>query len=178
MNTRKMTLIGIGVAINIVFAFIALTWKLPIYGDSVGTLLVAFLLGPKFGILTGLCASMISGALFDVYAFAFMPAQIATGFFAGLMYKKGWITSKKQPLGVFVIALPTALLSAVIAAFVFGGITSAGSSYIVQMLKTIGFNDVASVFVIQILTDYLDEYVGTLLVLLGLKAIPAKFKII
>ena len=46
-NVKTMTLISLGIAINIVGAFIALGLKLPIYLDSIGTIMIAAILGPK-----------------------------------------------------------------------------------------------------------------------------------
>ena len=66
MNVKKLTLMGVGVALNVVGAFIAVTLKLPIYMDSIGTILISCLLGPKLGVLTGLCGSIVSGITFDI----------------------------------------------------------------------------------------------------------------
>ena len=93
-NIRKLTLMGFGVALNIVGAFIALQLKLPIYLDSIGTILIACLLGPKYAVLTGLSGSLISGITFDIYSLYFAPVQIFTGFFAGYFYEKGFMKGK------------------------------------------------------------------------------------
>ncbi|OON95337.1 MAG: ECF transporter S component [Epulopiscium sp. Nele67-Bin005] len=169
MKTNKLVLIAFGIALNIVGGFVAVQFKLPIYLDSIGTLFIACLFGSKYGIITGMLGSITSGILFDIYSLYFSPVQIATGFFGGYAYKKGLLRGKKQPLGVFLCAVPTALLSAIIASYLFGGVTSAGSSYIVQILRAMGFPDVASVFVIQVFTDYADKYLA---VLFALSAIP------
>lgn len=176
VDVRKITLMGFGIALNVVGAFLALTLRLPIYLDSIGTVLVACLLGPKYAVLTGLGGSMVSGITFDVYSFYFAPVQISTGLLAGLMYQKGYLRGKKIPFGVLVFALPTAILSAIISAGVFGGITSSGSTYIVQLLRSFGVSDVMSVFMIQVFTDYLDEYVAVMLVMAISAVLPSYFK--
>ena len=99
-----------------------------------------------------------------------------SGFFAGMMYQKGFLHGKKTPLGVFLFTLPTSIISAFIAAKLFGGVTSSGSSYIVQMLRVIGMPDVFSVFITQVVTDYIDKYVAVIFVLAAVKAIPYSFK--
>lgn len=175
-QTRNLTLMGLGVTLNIVGAFIALQLRLPIYLDSIGTILVACLLGPKYAILTGLCGSVVSGITFDIYSLYFAPVQIATGLFAGMMYQKGFLKGKKTPVGVLLFTLPTSLISAVIAAFLFGGVTSSGSSYVVQILMQLGMPDVMSVFATQVMTDYMDKFIAVVLVAVGVAALPYSMK--
>lgn len=177
MNTRNLTLMAMGISLNIIGALIALTLRLPIYLDSIGTILVACLLGPKFAVMTGVCGSLISGMTFDSYSLYFAPVQISTGLLAGLMYEKGFLSGKKTPFGVFIFTLPTSIISAVIAAFLFGGVTSSGSSYIVQILSHFNVPMVVSVFITQVCTDYADKFLAVVLVALGIAALPKSYKL-
>lgn len=177
VNVRHISLVGLGIALNIIGAFIALTLKLPIYLDSIGTIMIACILGPKYAVITGVCGSLISGMTFDIYSIYFAPVQISTGLLAGMMYRKGLLTGKKTALGVLIFTIPTSIISAIISAFLFGGVTSSGSSYIVQILRTVGMSDVASVFVIQIFTDYADKFMAVSLVGLGVNALPKSTKL-
>ena len=54
----------------------------------------------------------------------------------------------------------------------FGGVTSSGSSYIVQILSVIGIPNVVSVFITQVCTDYADKFIAVILVAMGVKALP------
>ena len=175
-DVRILTLVGLGITLNVVGAFIALQLRLPIYMDSIGTLLIACLLGPKYAIMTGLGGSLVSGMTFDMYSLYFAPVQISTGCLAGIMYQKGFLKGKKTPLGVLAFAVPTACVSACVSAMVFGGITSSGSSYLVQILSAFQIPRVVSVFIVQIFTDYMDKYVGVLLVCAGIKVLPPRMK--
>ncbi|WP_434796523.1 ECF transporter S component [Terrisporobacter vanillatitrophus] len=177
MNTRNLTLMAMGISLNIIGALIALTLRLPIYLDSIGTILVACLLGPKFAVMTGVCGSLISGMTFDSYSLYFAPVQISTGLLAGLMYEKGFLSGKKTPFGVFIFTLPTSIISAVIAAFLFGGVTSSGSSYIVQILSHFNVPMIVSVFITQVCTDYADKFLAVVLVALGIAALPKSYKL-
>lgn len=177
IDTKKITLMSMGIALNIIGALTALTLKLPIYVDSVGTIFVACLLGPKYAVMTGVCGSLVSGMTFDVYSLYFAPVQISTGLLAGLMYKKGFLKGKKTPLGVFIFTLPTSLISATIAAYIFGGVTSSGSSYIVQILSYFNVPMVVGVFATQVCTDYLDKLLAVILVGLVVGAMPSNYKL-
>ena len=70
-STRVIALIPVAIAINIVLgATVQQALKLPIYLDSIGTILVGVLAGPAAGLVTGALANLIWGYL--------LPAPIGT----------------------------------------------------------------------------------------------------
>src|SRR5688500_10891422 len=59
-STRVIVLMPVAIAINIVLGYIVQTvLKLPIYLDSIGTILVGVLAGPLAGLLTGVLTNLI-----------------------------------------------------------------------------------------------------------------------
>ncbi len=66
-STRTLVLIPIAIVINIVIGELTVRLKLPIYLDSIGTVLVGAIAGPWAGALTGALANLIWG-LFNPYA--------------------------------------------------------------------------------------------------------------
>ncbi len=177
INIRNLTLVSMGIALNVIGALVALGLRLPIYLDSIGTILIACLLGPKYAVMTGVCGSLVSGITFDPYSIYFAPVQISTGLLAGIMYNKGFLKGKKTPLGVFIFTLPTSIISACIAAFLFGGVTSSGSSYIVQILSHFNVPMVVGVFATQVITDYADKFIAVIIVTLVVSAMPKNYKL-
>ncbi|MGL5245868.1 MAG: ECF transporter S component [Sarcina sp.] len=177
-NTKnlKITLVGIGIALNIIGAFIALSFRLPIYIDSLGTIMVSFLLGPLWGVLTGVLGSITSGITFDVYSLYFAPVQIFTGLISGIFYYKGFMRGKRVFISVFIITIFVSFVGAIITAFVFGGLTSSGSSYILITLNNLGVNPVLSAFIIQFITDYADKLVACMLMISVVRRIPLSIK--
>lgn len=172
----KISIVALGIALNIVGAFIALNLRLPIYLDSIGTILASAVLGPVYGVITGLCGSLVSGVTFDIYSIYFAPVQIFTGLLSGIMFKKGFMKGFKMPVGVFIVTIFASTVGAVIAAYLFDGVTSSGSSYIVAVLSNLGVNKVISVFVVQFLTDYCDKFVAVALVLPVTLALPQSLR--
>ena len=176
-NTFKITIMSIAVVINIVGAFIATTLKLPIFIDTIGTFLSAFLFGPVGGMLTGMVTSLINGLTFDPYSLYFIPVQAIIGLMAGICYKKNLFKGKFLILGIIITTVMGSIVASLISACVFGGITSSGTSFIVMYLKEAGVNIVTSVFSTQILFDLIDKGITVLLVLTILKALPANIKV-
>lgn len=101
-DTRTIVLIPIAIAINIVLGqTVAAALKIPIYLDSIGTILVGVLAGPIPGLVTGLLANLIWTYVLpapfhsDIAApFAIVAAEI--GFFAGVFAQLGWFRSRPK----------------------------------------------------------------------------------
>lgn len=173
----KQCTVAMGIVLNIVGAFIALNLRLPVYLDSIGTIMVSALSGPAYGIATGLLGSIISGMTFDIYSLYYAPVQILTGLMAGILFKGTWLKGIKMPVGALFLSFPTSIASAIITAFIFGGITSSASSYIVQILSKLGVGLTLSCFIVQIITDYADKFIGVAIVIAVLMAMPKELKI-
>ena len=176
-NTFKITIMSIAAVLNIIGAFIAVALKLPIFIDTIGTFLSAFLFGPIGGMLTGIVTSLINGLTFDPYSLYFIPVQVIIGLMAGICYKRNLFKGKFLILGITITTVMGSLMASLISAFVFGGITSSGTSFIVMYLKEAGVNIVASIFSTQILFDLVDKGITVLLVLTILKAVPTNIKV-
>ncbi|MBM4414599.1 MAG: hypothetical protein FJ040_14270, partial [Chloroflexi bacterium] len=67
-NPINIVLMALAIAMNIVVGQLVTVLKLPIYLDSIGTVLVGALLGPIAGGLTGLLANVIWSLLGNAYA--------------------------------------------------------------------------------------------------------------
>ncbi|MBX9136264.1 MULTISPECIES: ECF transporter S component [unclassified Clostridium] len=176
-NTFKLIIMAMAVVINIVGAFVAATLKLPIFIDTIGTFLSAFLFGPISGMLTGIVTALINGLTFDPYSLYFMPVQLVIGIVAGVCYKKNLFKGKYLVLGILITTVIGSIVASIISAFVFGGITSSGTSFIVMYLKEAGVNIVTSIFSTQIIFDLVDKAITVLLVLSLIKALPNNIKI-
>jgi energy-coupling factor transport system substrate-specific component len=85
---------ALAIAINIAIGQLVTVLKLPIYLDSIGTVLVGALLGPWAGALTGVLASLIWGLLGNAYAAPYFIVALAIGALAGIFGQRGVFTSQ------------------------------------------------------------------------------------
>lgn len=173
-NILQITTTAFCVVINLVGAFLALTLRLPVYMDNIGTVLAGALLGPFWGATAACLSGIISGVTSDIYALFFIPGAMLTGVAAGYLFRTKWMRRQRMPIGTAFLTVPGALVSAATAAFVFDGVTSAGSSMIVQVLRHMGLNLVASAFVIQLLTEYVDRFITVSIVLFVVSRLGAQ----
>jgi energy-coupling factor transport system substrate-specific component len=100
-DTRTIVLMPIAIAINIVLGqTVAAALKIPIYFDSIGTILVGALAGPIPGMLTGLLANLIwtfvlAGTPFaSPYAWPFAIVAAEIGLLAGVFGYLGFFRSR------------------------------------------------------------------------------------
>ncbi|WP_252229008.1 MULTISPECIES: ECF transporter S component [unclassified Clostridium] len=174
INLNVMIFMSLCIVINLVGGFIALSFKLPIYIDTIGTLLSAVLLGPINGGIVGGLTSIVNGSTFDPISFYFMPVQIIVGLSTGVCFKNSKFEGIKSALSIILITILGSITASIVAAFVFNGVTSSGSSIFVAVFKNLGISTVTAVFSTQIFTDLLDKVVSFALVFSVVKAMPIK----
>lgn len=92
-STRTLVLIPIAIAINIVVGQLVYFSKLPIYLDSIGTVLVSALVGPWAGAVTGALANLLWGVVPPPLQNATLPpffyVAAVIGLLAGLAGRQG-----------------------------------------------------------------------------------------
>ncbi len=116
------------------------------------------------------------GVTTDIYSLYFAPAGMITGLMAGLILYKRPDRMSKFWLYALLISVPGTMVSSVINAMLFGGVTSSGSTVLVQLLAKTPLGLTVSVFLVQVITDYLDRAVGILVIRGMLPLLPVEMK--
>ena len=177
ISTITLVTIPVAIAINIAVGQLIFTLKVPLYLDSIGTVLVGVLAGPFAGALTGLLANLIWGltGLNVTYApFAAVAAVI--GLLAGFLSEAGWFRNWwKVILAGVLTGLVAAIISAPISAYVFGGVTGAGTDVVVAIFRSMGFGILPSAFAQGVSSDPLDKAITFLIVWLIVRSLPGRF---
>lgn len=171
----QLCLAAMAACINVAGGQLALTLRLPVYLDSIGTILAGIWMGPVFGMVPNLVSGVILGLTTDVYSLYFAPVGMMTGFMAGLAGRRCSLNKKSLFLPALAITVPGTVISSLICAVLFGGITSSGS-ITVQLLAKTPLGMTASVFVVQIVTDYLDRLISLFAAVCLLQALPSDLK--
>jgi len=101
-DTRTIVLIPIAIAINIILGqTVSAALKIPVYLDSIGTILVGVLAGPIAGALTGGLANLIwtyvlPAPFHSDYAAPFFIVAVEIGLFAGIFGRLGFFRSRPE----------------------------------------------------------------------------------
>ena len=183
MTTLRLCMIAMAVCINVAGGQLALMLRLPIYLDSIGTILIGAWMGPFYGMLPNMISGVLMGFTTDIYSLYFASVGMITGFMAGIAAKQmhGLVFEKQVKklqiiIGALFITIPGTMVSSVINAVLFGGVTSSGSSILVQILSRTPLGLTGSIFAVQIFTDYLDRVISLALVVMVLQMLPFSMK--
>jgi energy-coupling factor transport system substrate-specific component len=176
-STVTLVLIPVAIAINIAVGQLIVTTKVPLYLDSIGTVLVGLLAGPWAGLVTGLLANIIwgvSGLSTFATPFAIVAGIIGmlAGVFGGLKwFKRVWLWL----IGGVITGVVAAIVSAPISAYLFGGVTGTGQDFLVAFFRATGASVMQATFGQGITADPLDKLASFLIVYLIVKALPKRF---
>jgi energy-coupling factor transport system substrate-specific component len=177
-TTSTYALIPIAIALNIVVGEIVGRLSLPVYLDSIGTVLVGVLVGPWAGAATGGLANIIWG-LFNPVSMPFAVAAIAIGLLAGFFGRLGWFRRfYLVPIGGLITGIVAALISSPLSAFIFGGSTgNAGTNALVAAFQAYGQSILGATTLQGLLSDPLDKLLTFTLAYLIIVALPARMRV-
>lgn len=121
-DTRTIVLIPIAIAINIILGqTVAAALKVPVYLDSIGTILVGVLAGPIAGALTGALSNLLwtyvlPAPFHSDYAAPFFIVAVEIGLLAGVFGRLGFFRSRPNAptnrlvIGALVVAAVVAVI--------------------------------------------------------------------
>lgn len=175
-NTMTLVLMPVAIAINIVIGQIVVLLRLPVYLDSIGTVLVAAICGPWAGALTGTLSNIIWGLIIDPNAFPWFPVALFIGFVAGWcailgLFKSWW----RVIITGFLVALTAAIVSTPIAVYLYGGITASGSSFITAFLLQTGRDLISAVLSTNFMVEPLDKIATCLLAFAIIEGLSTRY---
>jgi energy-coupling factor transport system substrate-specific component len=174
LSSRLLALIPLAVGINLALGKVASATSLPVFLDTVGTVLVAALVGPGAALVTGVVSqtafTILDGKLMWM---AFLPVQLGVALYAGLAARYRMFASPFRAvlsgLGLGVIA---ATLSWPISLLLFGGVTASGVTLVTTALTAVGVPLEWAVYGASLSNDLLDKAVTFFLVYVVLEALP------
>jgi len=174
-STVTLALIAFAIVLNMAIGQLVSLLKLPIFLDSIGTILVGILAGPLAGGLTGLLTNLIWGLISSPVAAAFAPVAMMIGIVAGLCAKYGLFkTWWKVIIAGVIITIFNAIVAVPIRLYMFGGITGSGADFMTAYMLALGKDLLGSVVVTVFTSNLLDKVVTALLAWGIVKALPER----
>lgn len=171
-----LVFVPVGIGINIVGGLLATTFKLPIFLDTIGTILAAAILGPWWGALTGGLTNIIM-AISSPMDMWFAIVNIAVGLIVGFVSLKFGFTKWVVVLitGV-VLAIVAPIIGTIIATYVYGGLTGGGIDIAVAGLMKSGQSIFVSAFIPRLIANFADKILAVFVVWGIILALPKNLK--
>ena len=179
-GTYVAIMIPLGVAINYVGGLLNGALGGPLYLDSIGTAVVAAVMGPWVCAISGLLFNIVSALMGgNMMSALFGICNIGTGLIVGYMTKWGFFEKWWQVLIVanVLVSFWNAATGSPIASVVFGGVDgSAGTSVSIAALQAIGADLVTAGFIARMPLNLIDKGIAVLIAWIVYKRLPENIK--
>ena len=167
------SLMTVGVAINLGMGQVVALLKMPLYLDSLGTVIVAAMCGIIPAMITGIISNLLASAVFSPAMMFFIPTMLVIALLAGILTRKGFFLRWwKAVLGGVFVGVCAAVVSAPISAYLFGGITLAGTDFLVLYFRATGEELLQAVLYQGLASDPIDKGITFLLAFVILSKMP------
>jgi energy-coupling factor transport system substrate-specific component len=190
-TTPRLALIALGAALNFAIGTIVYLVKLPIYLDSIGTILVVLLLAPDW-VAAFVCAcaagwaSLAVSALVNPFLLWFAVTDVAIAIVMALLSAGAAVTFRARQLRttafaahVMLCGVTTGVVSAIVSVpvvvYVFGGVTGSGSAFLVALFLKAGHSLLGAATLSGLILDPPDKILQVLIAALLYRATPADF---
>lgn len=175
MTGPALPFIAFCIALNLTAGQITAALKIPLYLDSIGTILVAVLVGPWSAVLCGSVANILAAAVGNPSMMFFIPVVAAIGAFTGLLARLGWFRKWYLVcIGGILQGILAAIVSAPISAYLFSGVMMAGTDFLVLYFRSMGNTLLDSVIYQGLASDPADKLVSYVVVFLLVKNLPQR----
>ena len=168
----------VSLLLNIVFSRLALYFKLPIYLDTVGTIIAGMLGGNFLAVIVGFFVNVING-LTDVTTLYYGIINILIGVFAAIFHKRKFFDRIGGIIAAIVVfSVIGGILGSLITYFLngtnFGRVISAPLA--IAIYGKFGFSKFVSQLLADILIDLLDKTVVVAVSIIVYRLIPKSYK--
>ena len=174
LPTSTLVLIPVALVLNVALGQIMGSTGLPFYFDAIGTVLIAVLAGPAAGAATGALSSIV-WSFFNPTVLPFAAGAALIGFLAGLAARSGLFRRfYLAPVAGFLTGILAGVVSAPVAAFVFGGTSGLGTGAIVSAFRAMGDTLLAAITKQALISDPMDKAIVFAVAALLVYALPRR----
>jgi energy-coupling factor transport system substrate-specific component len=181
-TTEAWVLIPIGVGINIVVGSIVQTLRLPLFLDTMGTMLVALLAGPWVAAIAGVLTNVVLGFTVGPQLIPFALVNVAIALTIGYLAQRGWFRIRSTTgywrlvAAGAILGVVNTLVSTPVAVLLFGGLTGSGQDIITTVFLAAGLPIWSAVFVSSLLVGgIIDKTASIVIAYFVAKSVPGRY---
>lgn len=178
MKGNVLLMIAAGAALNGVIGTIVQVFKLPIYLDIAGSFIVGAMCGLIPGMLSAALGVLVLGVTTTPIALAYVGTAVLVTAAGVMLMRYGFMTSwlKSGLIGLIILGPLSTLLSVPVTAYLFGGVTFAGSDAITLFFVKAGDGLLEAVIKGAILIDAADKCLAALIAYAIYRRIPENMR--
>src|SRR5882757_78984 len=191
-TTPRLVAIALCAALNFAIGNIVYLVKLPIYLDSIGTILCALLIfldrfaAIACAFIAGFIGVILSGLVINPFLPWFTFTVLAIALVSALLTAHATETFRARPLPVpsfvgkvvlygVITGIASAVMSAPVVVYLFGGVTGSGTGFVVAFFLKTGQQLMNSALLSGLTTEPIDKSLQVLLAALLYRATPRDF---
>lgn len=175
INAFEAGFIALCAALNVSIGYLVSLLKLPLYLDSIGTVLISVLCGWVYGIVVGLSALIVLSLTVLPTVIAYAGTVIVIALFSAILARLGFLKSMKVTIiGGIVIGVAAAAASVPVTTLLYGGVSLAGSDLFTAFFKATGMSLWKSVLFGSLVTDILDKLFTALICLALMRSLSPR----
>lgn len=170
-------LIALGAALNVSIGYLAGLFKLPLYLDSIGTILISVLCGPMYGVIVGLSALIILAVSAVPTVIAYAGTAVVIALLSSGLARIGFLRDIRiTVLGGLIIGLVSAAASTPVTTFLYGGVSLAGADAVTTLFRASGMPLWKSALLGSLVTDSFDKVITALICFSLLRSLPRRMQ--
>ena len=147
--------------------FIKIFVKHPLFLDATGTIFTGVILGPVMGALTGFTSNLLLGVTHNPVNIPFSIVNVVIGLTAGFVaIKYGFSDVRSLLIALVSISVLSALCGAIVAYFVFGGVSGAKIDLNILAMMNAGYRLFTSSFIIRLPVNLIDKGISIIIAFL------------
>lgn len=169
--------IALGVAINVILAYVMFSFDLPLFLDTPGTLIAAGLGGPVFGVFTAMITNVVC-VIFNRDSLYFSIINVILAMcYSGLIHSKKRKSMLKVPMYITIAAFVSGILGIAIQWLLLGGPQNRAISEMARVMAPGGeANFFLAAMIVNIGLNFVDKTISVGIAFTIDKLIPQKHK--
>jgi len=174
-NAFDIGVIALGAALNVSVGYLVSALKLPLYLDSIGTVLISALCGWFYGVVVGLSALVVLAVTVAPTIIAYAGTAVVIAGVSALLVRAGFLKNMKTTvIGGILVGLTAAVSSAPVTILLYGGVSLAGSDAVTTLFRAAGMPLWKSVLLGNLITDTADKLITSVVCLMLIRSLPPR----
>jgi len=175
IGAHEAGLISFGAALNVSMGYLVSLFKLPLYLDSIGTIIISVLCGGKMGIIVAISSLAVLSGTASPTLIAYSGTAVIVPLAAVLLKKFGYLkTMRDTIIGGIILGIIAATASAPVTLYLFKGVSIAGTDALTSIFRMAGLPLWKCVLISGYITDLVDKTASSVVALLILKTLPER----